>query len=233
MSDVSPKLGEFVAACKSVSRPTEADLQRVRAALQLRLGGVAMASQPAVTPHTARLLFGKASAIGLAGLVLLGSAWFFAADTHRTVSSESNAAPRAAATIKAAIVLAPSVAWPSPAPCTPLATGEAAAVPKPALESVDARPRPARDRLEEEIVLLSRAETALHSGNAALALTVLAEHERKFRRGQLVQERIAARIRALCALGRKVEADALLAQLSPKSPYGRQSPRACSSSLAP
>jgi hypothetical protein len=233
MSDLSPKLGEFVAACKSVSQPTEADLERVRAALQLRLGDAAITSQTAAASNTSRLLFGKVSAIGIAGLIALGSLWFFAARDHRAASSETNAAPSAAATIKAEAALAPIATSPSATGSTPPEAGEVAAVPKPTLGNVDVRPRPARDRLEEEIALLSRAETALHSGNAALALAVLNEHERQFRHGQLVQERIAARVRALCALGREAEADALLTQLSPKSPYGRQSRQACGSSVAP
>ena len=232
MSDLSPKLGEFVAACKSVSRPTEADMQRVRAALQLRLGDAAMTSQTAATSNTAQVLFGKVSAIGLAGLMVLGSLWFFTTRAHQPAPSESNAAPSAAATIQADTASAPGATSPSATGSTPPEAGEVAAVPKPTLGNVEVRPRPARDRLEEEIALLSKAETALHSGNAAVALEVLNEHERKFPHGQLVEERIAARIRALCALGRKAEADALLAQLSPKSLYGKQSPRACSSSAA-
>ncbi len=103
MSDVSPRLRVFVAACKSVSRPTEADMQRVRAALQLRLGAAALTTQAAATSNTARLLFGKVSAMGFAGLMVLGSFWFFAARSHRAASSESNAAPSAAATIKVAL----------------------------------------------------------------------------------------------------------------------------------
>ncbi len=230
MSDLSPKLGEFVAACKRSSRPTEADMQRVRAALQLRLGAAVMASQPAAASDTARLLFGKVSAIGLAGLMVLGSLWFFTARARQAASSESNAAPSAAATIQADTASAPSATSPSATGSTSPEAGKIAAVPRPTLGNVEARPRPVRDRLEEELALLSKAETALHSGNAAVALEVLNEHERKFPHGQLVEERIAARIRALCALGRKTEADALLVQLSPKSPYGKQSPRACSSS---
>ena len=233
MSYLSPKLGEFVVACKSISQPTEADLERVRAALQLHLGDVAIASQTPVTSNTARLLFGKVSAISFAGLMVLGGLWFFTARAHRAASSESNAAPSATVTIKADTALAPNATLPSATSSTPPEAAEVGAVPKPPLGNVEARPRPARDQLEEEIALLSRAETALHSGNAAVALAVLSEHERKFRHGQLVEERIAARIRALCALGRKTEADAQLAQLSPKSPYGRQSRQACGSGVAP
>lgn len=233
MSDLSPELREFVAACKNVSQPTEADLERVRAALQLRLGDAGITSQTAATSNTAQVLFGKVSAIALAGLIVLGSLWFLTARAHRPAPSESNAAPSAAAAIKDGTASAPGATSPSATGSTPPEAGEVAAGPKPTLFNLDARPRHVRDRLEEEIALLSSAETALHSGNAAVALEVLNEHERKFRHGQLVQERIAARVRALCALGRTAEADAQLAQLSPKSPYGKQSRKACGSSVAP
>ena len=228
MSELSPELRELVMASKRASLPTEADSARVLAALRLRLGDAAMTAQTAATSNTAGLLFGKVSAIGLAGLVLLGSLWFFTARVHRAASSESNAAPSAAATIQADTALAPSAIAPSTTGSAPPEAGKVAALPN-TPDDAEARPHHARDRLAEEVALLSRAETALHSGNAAVALDVLNEHERKFRHGLLAEERIAARIQALCALGRNAEADALLAQLSPKSLHGELSQRACSS----
>jgi hypothetical protein len=82
--------------------------------------------------------------------------------------------------------------------------------------------------LAEEVALLSRAQAAIRNGKPTVALDVLNEHERKFGNGLLSEERIAARVRALCALGRTSEADAQLARLSPKSLHG-QSPQACGS----
>ena len=58
---------------------------------------------------------------------------------------------------------------------------------------------------------------------------LLNEHERRFGNGLLAEERIAARIQALCALGRTTEADAQLARLSPKSLHGEPARQACSS----
>ena len=84
-----------------------------------------------------------------------------------------------------------------------------------------------RDRLSEEVSLLSRAETALHSGKLEAALTLLDEHERKFTSGLLAEERIAARVQALCALGRKAEADAQLVRLSSQSLHASRAPQAC------
>ena len=235
MSELSLELKALVVASKNASRPTEADSARVLGALRLRLGDAAVmgaeAAQAAVASDTTGLLFGKVSAIALAGLALLGGLWFFTPRARQAASIEASAAPSAAATIQAATTLAPSAISLSAASSTPPEASEvaAAAAPAPTPDDAEARPHHARDRLAEEVALLSRAETALHSGNAALALQVLGEHERKFRDGLLAEERIAARIQALCKLGRKTEADAQLAQLSPKSLHGEPSRRACGS----
>jgi hypothetical protein len=84
--------------------------------------------------------------------------------------------------------------------------------------------------LSDEVAILTRAETELHGGRAESALRLLNEHERRFRNGILAEERTAARIQALCALGRVSEADVLRARLSPKSLHGEQTKKACSSS---
>ncbi len=233
MSELSPELKELIVASKRATLPTEADSARVLGALRLRLGNAAVmgaqAAQAAAASNTTGLLFGKVSAIALAGLALLGGLWFFTARARQAASIEASAAPSAAATIQAATTLAPSAISLSAAGSTPPEASEVAVAPAPKPDDVEGRPHHVRDRLAEEVALLSRAETALHSGNAALALQVLGEHERKFRDGQLAEERIAARIQALCALGRKTEADAQLAQLSPKSLHGEPSRRACDS----
>jgi hypothetical protein len=237
MSELSPELRALVAASKNASRPTEADSARVLAALRICLGNAATvgadAAKATVTSNTTGLLFGKVSAIAFAGLALIGGLWFFTARARQAASSESNAAPSAAVTIQANTALVPSATLLSATGLTAPEASEISVALRPTPNDVEARPHHVRDRLAEEVALLSRAETALHSGNAAGALEVLNEHERKFRDGLLAEERIAARIQALCALGRKTEADAQLAQLSPKSLHGKQSGRACGSSVSP
>jgi hypothetical protein len=186
----------------------------------------------AATSASSGLLYGKVSAIGLAGLAFLGGLWFFAARHYRAALSESNAAPSAAATSSASIVLAPSIIPSSTLTSPTLEASGVASVANPAPDRAEAHtsaPHQAKDRLAEEVALLSRAETALHSGKPASALEILNEHERKFGSGLLAEERIAARVQALCALGRKAEAQAQLAQLSPHSFHGAQSRQACSS----
>lgn len=69
------------------------------------------------------------------------------------------------------------------------------------------------DRLAAEVALLRRARAALRGGRAAEALAVLDEHTQRFERGRLASARDAARIQALCALGRSAEAQAAARRL--------------------
>jgi hypothetical protein len=225
MSELNRKLDELVAASRKANLPTEADADRILAALRHRLGDAAVAGEETVraaaTSHTPQLLFGKVAASALAGLVLIGGLLFVTARNHRAASSESKPVPSVAATIPVEPALAPSASAASAA----TTAHDGVAAPNPA----EARSRRTRDRLAEEVALLVRAETALRSGKPAVALAVLSEHERKFRDGLLAEERIAARIQALCALGRQAEADTQLARLSPKSLHGEQLRGACGS----
>jgi hypothetical protein len=86
--------------------------------------------------------------------------------------------------------------------------------------------------LAEEVELLSRANQELHSRRFSAALQVLGEHQRKFPRGKLSQERVAARIQALCGLGRVKEADAELERVSPGSLHGGRVREACAANRA-
>jgi outer membrane protein assembly factor BamD (BamD/ComL family) len=74
------------------------------------------------------------------------------------------------------------------------------------------------DSLPEEVRLLSKAEHQLSAGRADEALATLGEHERRFAGGALAEERLAARVQSLCALGRLSEAKADLAKLARSYP---------------
>jgi hypothetical protein len=69
----------------------------------------------------------------------------------------------------------------------------------------DAAPAPAESALGERSVL-DRGRVALARGDAARALSLVAEHESRFATGSLSEERDALRIRALASLGRANEA---------------------------
>lgn len=59
------------------------------------------------------------------------------------------------------------------------------------------------DALTAELTLLQRAQQAIREGRGDAALTLLDEHERRFARGQLVDERRRTRVKALCLAGRR------------------------------
>ncbi len=62
---------------------------------------------------------------------------------------------------------------------------------------------PAPDNaLARELAVLGRARAALQQGQAERALAHLADHEREFADGQLLEDRAALRAEALCALDR-------------------------------
>jgi hypothetical protein len=81
--------------------------------------------------------------------------------------------------------------------------------------------------LAEEVTLLSRATSALRSGQPNDALKSLNEHQSKFPRGLLSEERRAARAQALCALGRHSEAEREIAKLAPASPQAARARQLC------
>ena len=93
-----------------------------------------------------------------------------------------------------------------------------------------ARKQTPADRFAEEVASLSKATSELRAGRPNDGLKLLEEHERKCPSGRLAEERRAARIQALCALGKLPEAEAELARLkasSPRSPHLARAQRAC------
>ncbi len=236
MSELSPELKALVVATKRRCLPTAADSERIHVALRARLGEAAFIGaesvQAVATSASSGIVLGKISVVSLAGLALIGGLWFFAARNHLEAASESKLAHTPTATQEAAVNYAPSEIA-STTPSSPeLRANDVTATVYPASDHDVVRSGAShhtRDKLADEVALLSRAETALHDGRPTIALEILNEHERKFESGLLAEERIAARVQALCALGRTAAADAQLALLSPRSLHGEASPGACGS----
>lgn len=57
------------------------------------------------------------------------------------------------------------------------------------------------DALAQELKLMQRARRAIDAGTPKAALSILAEHRRRFSSGQLREDRMALRVVALCASG--------------------------------
>jgi hypothetical protein len=102
-----------------------------------------------------------------------------------------------------------------------------------------ARParRPASDDpadLDAELALLRRARAALAEGRPADALTLLAEHARRFATGLLGEEAALLRVQALCETGARDQARAeaqAFARARPDSSHAKRIVRLCSEQL--
>jgi len=213
MSELSGRARELVSAGKSALRPSDADRERVLDALQSRLG----APTPTPAPGDAAAPIEAAStkagwawvALGLAGAGIMGTLYATSTQPDAPV-----AAPSATASTTVQALEPPPDELPEP----PREPELAPQVVPSATVSPPPSARRAPDRLAEEVAILGRAAAALRAGRAADALAALNEHQSKFPKGALTQERRAARAEALCSLGRFAEARAELARLPKSSP---------------
>ena len=84
--------------------------------------------------------------------------------------------------------------------------------------------------LEDEIALIAEAKSALASGDPATALAKAKEHQKRFKAGKLVDERVLLRIKALCAQGKvdkaRAERDAFL-ERKPRAAISSRVREAC------
>ena len=201
MSEFRPEVRALIQAGRMVLLPTPADRERVFAALSVRLGFTADLPPPALVASKASLSWQALSALA-AGFVVATVATYSAlfgsyASSRAPLRVTAPAAVRAAATVPVAS-FAIEEAVVSPQASAPAASEARAFAPK--------SPERRSDGLSAEVALLARAEAELHAGRFASALKALDEHARVFPRGVLAPERIAARVHALCGLGRASEA---------------------------
>jgi len=251
--DLSEGAKALVQAGRRADRPSQTDRERVALALRQRLGDATLLASSVAQARRAtdgtRVLRSKVLTWGVVGssVLVAGVAWLAARFEHDRGGSDArvsataslaqtvaSAVPSASAASSTELPASTPVPMPVPAPAS---AASAAASPLVApRDGANRSAEPARavtrshDGLAEEVALLSRAETELHAGRPSQALVAIAEHQRKFPRGSLAEERTAAKIQALCALGRNEEANAQLRQLlhiSPKSALEERSRQAC------
>jgi hypothetical protein len=233
MADLRPDARAVIRAGKAAFRSQAGDQERVLQSLARRLGesatlGAARRTEPPAAggagpfPVSSWVLGGLgALAIGAGGIVA----------THPWTTTSSRAGVPISRSVPAAEPAPSSPAVPSvnadDLPVQPHAEGRSM-LPQPGMRSSGARSP--SDSLPEEVRLLSKAEHQLSAGHADEALATLGEHERRFSGGALAEERLAARVQSLCALGRLGEAKADLAKLArsyPASVYFDRARRFC------
>lgn len=219
MARLTPPAEELVRAGRAAFQPSEADRERVFQALLPHTGGaegVGTGEGLAPAGAAAKASLAKISAVVIALGVAGGGLYL----STRPESSPTKA--------PASMPAKPAHIEPAPADDAPVSVPT---TPEP--PSVEKRaPAAARsaDSLAQEVAILSRAGAELHAGRPAAALTALDEHQRKFPSGVLGQERSAARVQALCALGRTKEARSAferLARTAPSSPHVVRARKAC------
>jgi hypothetical protein len=227
MSELSPEARGLVDDWHAALRPSSGDRARVKAALAARLGGAAFFLPQQASAAVPKSLFVSQKLYTLSaglGVGLLAAGAYFLSPASSGIVEGPPVKPTAVVTGKPqpAPVLSSS---PAPTEVEPLTA--------PSPPSPPRRQTPA-DSFAEEVAILSKATSELRAGRANEGLRLLEEHERKFPNGRLAEERRAARIQALCSLGRLPEAEAELARLkqsSPRSPHLARAQRACG--LAP
>ena len=244
----------IVDSAREAYAPRQSERARIKRALALQIAaGASAAASAAAGSSLSTLVASKAAVVGLVASAALGTT--VAVDTWRAHvkvegSKSSVAAPASKArapshsrvaappsTARSAALAVPPSASASatlaapPAPSAMLAKPPSAGAPPPraALAPAPVNAMPTHS-VEAEAQLLGDAQRALANGDASRALRVIDEHARTFPHGALGEERQAARVMALCALGRTAEAQreahAFLTR-TPNSPLAMRVQAAC------
>jgi RNA polymerase sigma-70 factor (ECF subfamily) len=240
---LSDEARRIVDDARAAYGPSDEVRARVGAMLPLHLAAAAGAATaastgPSVAAAPAGFLAGKGVLVGLTALVVVGGAslgyWWSGTEAR------GPRAPSAVSAVSTPAVRTMNQAAPPSSP--PSATVKMSQLQAPARanrsrSTLAARAITAKVGASDpgpdvagEIALLNEAQRALASGQADRALQILDRHAHEFPRGSLAEERAAARILALCALGRVTAARAETAAFvrqSPESPLVERVRAAC------
>jgi hypothetical protein len=225
--------------------PSDDDRSRVGASLWLRVAAGAGAASAASAGSSsaaapAGFLAGKGAVVGVAALVVIGGAsvgyWWSRGDARPPA-----VAPASPVTAKADVTDQPGEPGLTPAAAAkavepPAHRSRSRSTGAPRVTGVKAAPLEPGPDVAGEVALLNEAQKALAGGHPDRALELLDRHARDFPRGSLTEERAAARIIALCALGRVTTARAEAAAFvrrAPASPLAERVQAACGTKLDP
>ncbi len=253
MNGLGPEANALLEAAREGDEPTQADRERVRGAIATRLAAGAAAglgvATAAKSSSAAVMLAGSATKVlvtvalvGAIGASIGASALMVARARHRPAASAVSAAvPARASTEGVAISTEQANGAAESPPAYPVTTPEKAsgglrAGARPATVPAAAAPAHVTGDVAAEVRLIGEAHTAMRGGDAARALVLLDEHARRYPKGALGEERDAARISALCALGRTSEArDATerFLRAAPLSPHAGPVRASCGSPGTP
>jgi hypothetical protein len=219
----SPDAAALIRAGRAAFRPDAADRARVLRALEGTLGEGALRGEPGggkpgrdstAARHSlraAKVWSGLAALAVASGVLVSLRSW--TGDARRDVARPSTSSSPAVPSEPASSIAPSSPASPSEdlAVHEPARAGRPSSAPRSSVRP--ATSRATSDSLKEEVRLLSRAERQLGDGLGEDALATLDEHEQRFPRGALTEERMVARVEALCMLARMPEAKAEMGRL--------------------
>lgn len=223
---MTPETRDFLARVRSAEDPTAVDEARVLAALDAALAaggaGAAVAGVTA-TKSTASAVSTALKLVGALSSISVVSALVVAAVSSSPVKPVEAPPHRPAVSVPLLHSSAPAAQTASSPPSASAPPSAASASSRPSAASASARPSvapasrpraasavvPSSPSLRDELALLAGVQAALERGDGAEALRRLDLHSTSDR--QLVAERRAARITALCQLGRVPEAEQLAA----------------------
>jgi hypothetical protein len=233
---LSPKARALIRANRNARRPTAEDRERVTAALRARLGATVL---PLDTPTSIPIMgTGIQRRFAAAfGLCVVGSALFLARRPAPALESTMQIREQSVEAIPSATSVSPpnpiSPHDPVSTPVETTATPERATAPSaPSHAPPKVARTPPQDTLAQELALLTSAASQLSAGQANGALLALEEHQRRFSRGVLSDERNLAKARALCMLHRFDEGRAALARLAAGTPAAARVKEDCDSAWA-
>jgi len=222
--DLEPELEAFLRQHRPIERHVPAALRaRVLArAKVIAASGGAIPSAPVVPPRASWI----PAARGRGGLrIAVAAAIAIAAVAAGAVAAlhgRSAPAPRVAAPPSAPV----TSAGPAPAGSPSLHDEPAPPIARPRATRVGAtRVGLKGDPFAGELELLQRAHTAYTRREFSLALTLIAEHARRFPRARLAEQREALRVRSLAGAGRADEAHRAAAAFAAQFPRSVLLPR--------
>ncbi|NUQ74877.1 MAG: hypothetical protein HUU21_15110 [Polyangiaceae bacterium] len=252
MNELSPRVRSIVEAGRKADDPTGEDRARVRGAVLRAIAVGAPAALGAATAHAAKggagagtKMVGSGFAMkvgGAIGVAALAGVGFFAAATQENAPAlrAEEELMALAASIRDLPMGDRAAKTPAeaPAPEEPEPPNLQNQPPNP--QNQNASPRASKgapaSSLEEETKRLREVHKALRSGAPERALELLSEQSAAFASGELREERAAARVVALCKLGRTEEARAVAESFLRENPRSLLADRvraACPSTPAP
>jgi hypothetical protein len=253
MSELSPRDKDLIEGARAAFGPSDGAEDRVLAAILSKVAPPPPSTSPSPSPLQGSGPLSSHAATGVARAWLVKGLFLGLAAVGVGLAVRAVApSPPAPAASSLASVTAPSAPPPaassdvaptgSAAPAAEIAPSSASseaavvsAVPVAAptqrakVTSTAPIKRDDLDALRDETAMLRDAQRALRDGNADRALALLEKHAGSHPDGVLREERLAARVQALCLAGHVDEARPVLAQLRAAAPQSPQLARLSSS----